>query len=299
MKSINKISFIVSILFFSFLFSIKVYAQQDKFSFIVISDVHISSDTIRDAKLKQFIGEVNNKIYGNACFIVFTGDNVSSYFADRNKPNDVSNNRSLKFISIVSKLNIPYYIALGNHDYKIDRDKDSDAPFSQHEIDTMEILWENSASLKPFYSFVYDGWKFIILNSMRGRYLNRFFDDVQMKMLKKELSDGKPAFLFFHHPIKTDHFRIWCKPKDLITEEKEPEFFSILREYKNQVKGIFVGHGHMWNDDILFNKVKVYETTTFGEKKPIAGYLIEANQNGEFFIKSFEKEDKQIHWESK
>ncbi len=299
MKLTNKVSFLINIVFFLLLLSLNVNGQYSDFSFIVISDVHISNDELRDEKLKQFVDEVNSKTFGDVDLIIITGDNVSSYFSDRNKPNDVDNNRSLKFISIINKLNIPYYIVLGNHDYKIDREKDSEAPFTFSEIDTMEILWKNSAGLEPFYSFDHQGWKFIILNSMRGRYMNRFFDNEQIKMLKEKLSEYKPTFLFFHHPLETDHFRIWCKPKDLITKEKEPEFFSVLQKYKNQVKGIFVGHGHMWNDDILFNTIKVYETTTFGENKPIAGYLIQVQQSGNYLIKSFEKYKEQFNWESK
>jgi len=275
MNLFNKILRHLWPLLISILFIPNIYGQIDSFKFLIISDVHISNDTSRDNKLKMFVEEVNDKDFGNVDFLVLTGDIVSSYFSDRNKPNDIHNNRSLKAVSILSKLNIPYYIGLGNHDYKIDNKKDSDEPFSFHEIDTMEVLWKMSANIKPYYAFEHKGWKFILLNSMRGKYLDRSFDDDQMKMLKDELSDGEPAFLFFHHPIKTDHFRIWCKPKDLITEEKEPEFFSILQKYKNQIKGIFVGHGHMWNDDVLYDSIKEYETTTFGEKKGQSGYIIE------------------------
>jgi hypothetical protein len=108
--------------------------------------------------------------------------------------------------------------------------------------------------------------------------------------LKDELSGGGPAFLFFHHPIKTDHFRIWCKPGDLITEKREPEFFSILRKYRNQIKGIFVGHGHMWNHDVLYDSIKVYETNTFGERKGQSFYNVEPKIGGNNFkIKKFEK----------
>ena len=283
MKLMQKAVVLVCFLLVSTLPSSDVNGQSNIFKFLVISDVHISNDTVKDVKLKRFVSEINNIEFGKVDFLILTGDNVSSYFSDRKKPNDIKNNRSLKLVSILKNLKIPYYLCLGNHDYKIDRDKDSDAPFSKAEIDTMEILWNKSTGIEPFYSFEHKGWKFIFLNSMRGRYLNRAFDDNQMKMLADQLSDGKASFLFFHYPVQTDHFRIWAKPIDLITQDNEPEFFSILQKHKNTVKAIFVGHGHMWNDDVLYGSINEYETTTFGEKKAQSFNIVEVDKSNNSF----------------
>jgi len=40
--------------------------------------------------------------------------------------------------------------------------------------------------------------------------------------------------------------------------------FSLSR-YKDVIKGIFVGHGHMWVYDKLFDSIDVYETDSFGD----------------------------------
>lgn len=243
----------------------------NSFSILVLSDIHISNDESKDIRLRNLIDSINAGNFENLDLLIATGDLVSSFYKDRNNGDGFDNNRAAKFSSIIKEVEIPYYLALGNHDYKIDGDKDSDAPFSFEEIDTMEKLWKKFAGLEePFYSVNHKGWKLILLNSMRGRYLERAFDDDQMEFLKNELEEGKPTLLFFHHPIETDNFTIWAKPKDLITPGKEEQFFELVKEHKTQVKGIFVGHGHRWIEDILFGTIPVYETDSFAdnEKSP-------------------------------
>ncbi len=245
------------------------------YSIMVLSDVHISSDETKDNRLTDIINAINEGQYLKLDLLVMTGDNVSSFYRDRNKGDSFKNNRAAKLFDIMTQIEIPYYLALGNHDYKIDSDKDSDAPFSFEEIDTMEVLWNKFAGIRPYYFVNHKGWKLIMLNSMRGRYLERAFDDEQMSWLENELKEGKPTLLFFHHPIETDNFKIWCKPKDLISPEKEPEFFKLTEKYENQIKGIFVGHGHMWQYDKLYKTIPVYETDSFADNEDSPFHLVE------------------------
>lgn len=275
MMNENRLSISKLFLLLIFLFAGISFAQSNPFKFIVISDIHISNDESKDQKLVGFIDEINKGKLSDAEFLVITGDNVSSYYASRNNGDGLENNRALKLIGILKNLEKPYLIALGNHDYKIDREKDSDAPFTFDEINNIEILWKEHGGVEPYYSIDHGNIRFVILNSMRGRYLNRSFDNEQINWLAEQMKEKKPTFLFFHHPIRTDNFRIWGKPKDLITPENEEKFFSILSKYKDQVKGIFVGHGHMWISDKLFNTIPVYETASFGEGKGLNYYSIE------------------------
>lgn len=269
------IIFALKLILIQFLFFTELsFAQDNLLKFLVVSDIHISNDEAKDKRLAGLIDEINKGKLSDAELLVITGDNLSSYYSNRNNGDGLENNRALKFITILKNLEKPYLIALGNHDYKIDRDKDSDAPFTFDEINIIEDLWKSHAQVQPYYSFDYKDVKFIILNSMRGRYLNRSFDDEQMSWLVEKMKENKPTFLFFHHPIRTDNFRIWGKPKDLITPENEEKFFSILSKYKDLIKGIFVGHGHMWVNDKLFNTIPVYETASFEESAGLNYYLI-------------------------
>lgn len=255
-------------------------AQSVPLKFVVISDIHISSDQSKDERLKTFINEINNGTYSDAEFLAITGDNVSSYYSNRNEGDGFENNRALKLMSILKNLEKPYLIALGNHDYKIDRNKDSDAPFTIDEINEIEKLWNEHAGLEPYYSMKINGYKMIVLNSMRGMYLNKRFDPDQLNWLADQLKDNLPVFLFFHHPLQSDNFKIWGKPKDLVTPENEEKFFAILAKYKSNIKAIFVGHGHMWISDTLFNTIPIYETASFGEGRGLNFYRVSVDKSG-------------------
>ncbi len=245
------------------------------YSLLILSDIHISNDETKDQRLADMISTVNDGMFENLDMLIITGDVVSSFQRFRDLGNILENQRAAKFIQIASRLEIPWHIALGNHDYKIDSDRDSDAPFSFQDIDTMEDLWRELANVEPYYAIEHKGWNLLILNSMRGRYLDRFFDDQQMQWLEKELQKELPVLLFFHHPVKTDHIKIWCKPKDLITPETEPQFFSLVEAHQKQIKGIFVGHGHRWVNDVLFEKVPVYETDSFADNNKSPFHLVD------------------------
>lgn len=238
----------------------------------VISDVHISNDQSKVDRLSKLVDRINNGSNPTIERLIITGDCVSSVYADYQNGEAPNNNRLEKFVDCLKPINVPYYPVMGNHDFKIDKERDSDAPFDKTEIEQMEQIWVETTGFQPYYEIDYEGWKLLFLNSMNGKYQNKHFDENQLEWLQKELQDDSPALLFFHHPIKTDNTRIWCKQKDLITQEKEPKFFSILSKYKNVIKGIFVGHGHMWVSDKLFDEINVYETDSFGDdqKSPYA-----------------------------
>lgn len=249
---------------------------ENDFSILVLSDIHISNDESKDVRLRNLVDSINAGHFENLDLLVATGDLVSSFYKNRNNGDDFDNNRAAKLKSIIQEVKIPYYLVLGNHDYKIDGDKDSDAPFTFEEIDTMEKLWKKFAGLEePFYSVNHKGWKLILLNSMRGRYLERFFDDDQINFLKDELAEGKPTLIFFHHPIKSDNVPDIKKPKDLITAQSEPELFKILEENKTLIKGIFEGHVHQWLKDKLFGTIPVYMTDSFADNEKSPYQLIQ------------------------
>jgi len=245
------------------------------FQAIVISDTHISNDESKDHRLAQLIEQINSHKFPSVELLLITGDLVAGVYGN-SEPNipDESNNRIKKLQALLGELKIPYYLILGNHDYRFNRSSDSDRYFSLEEILQTVQIWNKDAGIKPYYAAEHQGWKFICLNSMRGRYLNRYFDDEQLSWFEQQFHDGKPTILLFHHPVKTNHFKIWCKAKDLITPEKEPRFFDIVENHSQQIKAIFVGHGHRWVHDRLFSTIKVYETDSFGESKGMPFYLV-------------------------
>jgi predicted MPP superfamily phosphohydrolase len=244
------------------------------FHALILSDTHISSDRVKDGRLQEMMFRLNRGDYPGVEFLIVDGDCVSRVYKDYTSQNpDTSENRVHKLMNILMGLNIPFYLVMGNHDYKIGPDKDSDAYFSEKEILKMETVWKRWTGFDPYYSFDVNGWRFVVLNSMRGRPEWRHFDDAQLDWLESVLQDSMPTVLLSHFPLKTDHLRIWCKSKDLITPEKESRFYSILREHKQNIKGIFVGHGHMWVHDTLFKTIQIYEVESFGDSEKLPFYL--------------------------
>lgn len=245
------------------------------FRAVVISDTHISSDELKVQRLNGLIQKINDRQLPGVEMLIVTGDVVSAVYGSYVSDNpDTSDNRLARAVDIFNHLNVPFYLVMGNHDYKIGRDRDSDTYFPESEILQMEEIWKRYTGLNPYYVFTHRCWKFVILNSMRGRYLNSYFDDMQLDWLKAQLSGVQPVVLFVHHPLETDHFRIWCKPKDLINTDKEPRFFEIVRGYKQNIKGIFVGHGHRWISDTLFETIPVFETGSFGDANEPVYYIV-------------------------
>jgi 3',5'-cyclic AMP phosphodiesterase CpdA len=277
----NSTRIIISVLLFVlFVFGIvscriqKNYPKGDFYA-VIVSDTHISRDESKIERLNKLSSMINTGVLPKVEFVVNTGDVVSRVYGDYRHSNpDSGDNRLRRAVTTFSQMEVPWYFAMGNHDYKIGPYRDSDTHFPKSEIDSMEVIWKRETGFEPYYSFDHNGWRFIVLNSMRGRYLHRHFDDDQMSWLKYQLSDRHPAVLFFHHPMETDNFTFWAYPKDMITEEIEPEFYNLLKMYKKNIKGIFVGHGHRWVEDILLDQIKVYESNSFGDEDELMYYVV-------------------------
>ncbi len=275
LSNIFRISVLISVVFALLSCStIQRYPNGDFYA-IVVSDTHVSRDKSKIERLNKLSEMINKGVLPKVRFVVNTGDVVSRVYGDyRENDPDSSDNRLRRAVTAFNQIQVPWYFAMGNHDYKIGPDRDSDTYFPQQEIEMMEDIWERETGFKPYYSFDHKGWRFVVLNSMRGRYLHCHFDDNQMIWLEDQLSNGQPTILFSHHPMVTDHFSLWAHPKDLINEENEPQFYKIVNENKKNIKGIFVGHGHRWVEDTLFDVIKVYETNSFADEDELMYYVV-------------------------
>lgn len=253
------------------------YPEGD-FQVLVISDTHISNDTSKIMRLKKLFEKINQGTYENIAFLVNTGDIVSSVYKTYDKGSSrPQESRTYSAMQVFGELHIPFYWAMGNHDYKIDSDRDSDAPFSEDELIFMEKMWTELTGFRSFYAFTFRDWNFIILNTMHGRHKDQYFNDDQIDWFSSELKADRPVVLFFHHPLQTDNFRPWAGLGDFITPEVEPRFYRLLQINQEKIKGIFVGHGHFFIQDLLFGKINVYETGSFADNEDLPHLLIGFN----------------------
>lgn len=262
--------------------------EPQPFSFVVITDTHVrlpgNPDDTKYAnaenleKLTRAVEKINGEA-PDAAFVAVTGDLVGCLFSE--DPDDYlqgEENPAEKFKEIMDNLLMPYYVALGNHDYEIDfvfgegiNAKDPSGP---------EAVWKKVLGVDPYYSFVYNQTRFVFLNSARGparqktcigslreSYCTGSFDEEQIVWLESQLSNPEPSYLFFHHPPITDHpFQaIWSVAGPSFQVEKNDEFYDVAKDFKQEISAIFVGHGHLWEYDTLYNAIDVYETGSIGD----------------------------------
>lgn len=181
-------------------------ASADKgmpFQFAVVGDCQGRIDV-----LSKIIEEVNKS---DADFLICVGDLVASGSDEEYKA----------FQEAMQKLNCPYYTIPGNHDVK------------GNGIDYYRKY------LGPeYYSFVYRGSRFFLLNSS-----SMGMDAEQLAWLQEKLKEGEqPAYIFLHvppvDPRGGDHA--------FLDSDQAQAFIKLVAAPTSPVKGIFTGHIHMF-----------------------------------------------------
>jgi hypothetical protein len=76
--------------------------------------------------------------------------------------------------------------------------------------------------------------------------------------------------IFMHHPVDTDNVNndYWSQEEDVIDEVSDPEFMDLMYLYRDRIEAIFVGHGHHYMSDKLYNEIKVKEIGAVAEPTP-------------------------------
>ncbi len=251
---------------------------------VVITDTHFSGDQEKIDRVQKVIKAINNQTddLGGTDILVNGGDFVSKLYREGQCYVDIA-------IDAMKDLKVPHYLALGNHDYNMeDKDTNWGSPFTEQEILDVEAIWKEKLGIDPYYSFVLKGWRIVVLNSMRGYYLSRYFDPVQMVWFEQQLSDQRPVILFVHHPLETDKFG-FLPTGEMIQKKVEPKFYEIISNNKQKIKAILVGHGHFWMEDKIYD-IPVIMTASIGETDLLSGKephtILEGNADSTLNIKT-------------
>jgi len=174
----------------SLLLCVTQKALADSIKFVQIADAHITVKSEYSQKvLKSAIDDINSQ--QGISFVVFTGDNI-------NNPTE-ENLRT--FVNIASKLKVPYYVTVGNHDVYKSKD--------MSKIRYYEILRE-SHLLYPQrsanYEFHKDGFIFLIVDGAKevipgavGYYKKDTLEWVD-KILTR--NPKKSVVIFQHFPVE-------------------------------------------------------------------------------------------------
>lgn len=150
-----------------------------------------------------------------------------------------------------------YILATGNHDIRL-------RSFSR----TVSVFSEFMGELNPgfeidrlYYSKTVNDCAFIVLGSARTEFEEAYIDSAELEWLDRELaaatSDGKPAFVIVHQPLKLTHNLpdAWNSPLDFAGSigEQNDDIIGILNKYDNVF--LLTGHLHSGLGEANFEQV--------------------------------------------
>ena len=221
--------FLLFLLIFFFFFALNC-AFADNIKFVQITDSHLSTNSEYSQRvLKSAIKDINS--LSNISFVVFTGDNI----------NEANPDNLRRFMEIISKLKVPYYIVIGNHDvfktgklskaqyYEVIREKNL---FYPHKSSNYKFKKGN------FVFLIVDGAKEVIPGP------NGFYKEATLAWVDKNLTkySKNPVIIFQHFPLEypPDAERIVKSHQTY----KAEEYQKILDKHTN-VLAVISGHLHL------------------------------------------------------
>jgi 3',5'-cyclic AMP phosphodiesterase CpdA len=229
MKNLIKTLFICAIT--TLLFTQNAEAKTVKFA--QITDSHFStvkgSYTQRDVEyskeaLENTIKDINS--LKEIDFVAFTGDNI-----------DTANEKDLKlFLQIANKLNVPYYIVIGNHEVFKSQD------FGKKEY--LKILRKYSKNCKPSspnYVFEKNGFVFLVVDGAKETIPGPagYYKKDTLLWLDKTLTkyEKRTVVILQHFPIVEPYYN------RSHTTYNIKDYEDILKKHNNVI-AIFSGHYH-------------------------------------------------------
>ncbi len=150
--------------------------------------------------------------------------------------------------TLLDRFAFPMDVAFGNHDYDLD---EASRAFS-HE------LFDAVMGVKPYYAVDHRGFRFLMLNSQLGDTWDEgsaafdpgtgSFGKEQLTWAAKQLDDGMPTFLMFHHhPLAGTLAREELSEADAVRGTIR-DVYDLAKTYADNVEIVFAGHLHRWID---------------------------------------------------
>ena len=221
----------------------------DVIKFVQVADVHYRTPESYSAQvLEQTVKQINNE--KDISFVVFTGDNI-----DSPNPSFLPG-----FVKAANKLNVPYYIVIGNHDVYRNNGLSKKQYF--------EIVRSHNWFYRyttPNYTFRKKGFVFIVADGAKeiipgavGYYKQDTLDwlDKQLKRYKR------------NNVIILQHFPLIASKISSTHEVYEKEKYLEMLDKHDNVVTIIAGHLH-YNSEIMRNGVYHIITPTLLNNPPV------------------------------
>lgn len=208
------------------LFGIGCSVCAGEIKFVQVSDVHYSNESEYPKKVLEAAIKDINKL-DNVSFVIFTGDNI----------NDPNPEYVGEFTKIANKLNVPYYVVIGNHDVFKSNGLSKERYF--------ELVKENNFFFKyktPNYVFKKDEFVFIVVDGAKEVIpgTTGYFKKNTLDWLEKQLTkySKNPVIICQHFPL------LEPKPSKSHNTYKAEEYLDLLKKHSNVI-ALLSGHYHM------------------------------------------------------
>jgi len=225
-------------LFWGLLFTLVVSVQSvsaENIKFVQVADTHLNAQSDFSIRvLENAVKDINSQ--PDIAFVIFTGDNINSPREDNLK----------EFVKIANKLNVPYYVALGNHDvYKSN---------GLSKARYFEVIREQNllfSQKKPNYKFKKNGFVFLIVDGAKEVIPGSagYYREDTLKWLDKELTENakKDVIIFQHFPVVYPE----GSESSLKTHKtyKVEDYQALLDKHTN-VLAVISGHFHVNSENM-------------------------------------------------
>lgn len=253
MKKINLIfTILLTIAFFQPANSKNRIKKSEKFSFVFMTDIHVTPERHADEGFSLAITTINQL---KPDFVLSGGDNIMDALGQKYSRADSLYNL---FTDIVSNLDMPFYSTMGNHEVFGLYEKSGVSPTNKW---YGKKLYEDRLN-KRYYSFDYKNWHFIVLDGIGftpDRHYYGFIDEEQIEWLKNDLKNNgteKPVAISTHIPLLSVGEQIMKGPTEAFDEgsiiTNARDVIEILEHYN--VKMVLQGHLHFL-EDINYNGI--------------------------------------------
>ena len=219
------------------------------FRFVQVTDLHFKDNSISIETCDKIINGINST--KNVQFVAFTGDNT-----DKADEKDY-----IRFLTQAEKLNVPYYVILGNHDvFKM-------GGFSREDYVAVVRKYNKfQKTKKTNFVIKKEDIIFIALDGAREVIPSPggYYRDETLAWLDKQLKKyhKKNVVILQHFPMKLRHTE-----RDAYKNERYEE---VLAKHNNVI-GIFAGHFHA-NEE--YTKDGIFYSITGRASGADAGYKV-------------------------
>ena len=249
---------LIPIIFCTFLIIIPIFSQtnnynSETFSFVFCTDIHVQHERNAVQGFEQAIDTINKF---NPAFVITGGDLIMDALGQSYERADSLYDL---YKEVSKRFHMPVYNTMGNHEiYGIYKKSGADSANAEYG----EKMFEKRLG-KSYYSFYYDGWKFMIINSIEDTKRNKYIglvDGKQIEWIKQELNETDPKtpiVLSTHIPfisifsqrytgstVSNDSSLVVVNSKEVLDLFKNYNLKLVLQGHLHTVEDIFVDGIH-------------------------------------------------------